>query len=433
MKRALLDLKSPDGPGGVPAPGRDGPTWSSRASGPAWSTGSASATTASGPATRAIVYCSTPATARTGPTRQWAGHDLNYLAVGGFLDCQPAGRGRQAAGPRRHRRRQRRRRHARGHVDPRRARAPAQRARAPTSTCRSPTASSRSCRSTSTSTSPPAPCPGHRPHHASPAATPATTPTGRRRRLDRGGRHRAASSGPTSAGCSASSSGSTDQPDDDVQDEIRADVARRRSPPRPATSGSRCWRPADTCVAPVLSVAEVVDDPQFAAGRVRRGGAPDARHVPPGRPDARRARSAEDRYELRDGDRDRHRRAARRRRLLAPTRSPSCARQEPSHDETRSPTTVTALIGVPQYEEAGEFPVERGYIWTVAARSRTATRSSGTTRSPHELTGGPIAPPTMISLWFRPHHWAPGRTEQKLPVAGALRPQGAARHCPRRS
>ena len=33
-----------------------------------------------------------------------------------------------------------------------------------------------------------------------------------------------------------------------------------------------------------------------------------------------------------------------------------------------------------------------------------------------ELTGGPIAPPTMLSVWFRPHHWAPGRTEQALPL-----------------
>jgi acyl dehydratase len=33
-----------------------------------------------------------------------------------------------------------------------------------------------------------------------------------------------------------------------------------------------------------------------------------------------------------------------------------------------------------------------------------------------ELTDGPIAPPTMLSVWFRPHHWAPGRTEQQLPL-----------------
>jgi alpha-methylacyl-CoA racemase len=34
-----------------------------------------------------IVYCSTSGYGQTGPYAQWAGHDLNYLAVGGFLAC----------------------------------------------------------------------------------------------------------------------------------------------------------------------------------------------------------------------------------------------------------------------------------------------------------------------------------------------------------
>jgi alpha-methylacyl-CoA racemase len=33
-----------------------------------------------------LVYCSTSGYGQTGPHAQWAGHDLNYLAVGGFLD-----------------------------------------------------------------------------------------------------------------------------------------------------------------------------------------------------------------------------------------------------------------------------------------------------------------------------------------------------------
>ena len=41
-----------------------------------------------------IVYCSTSGYGQTGPRSQWAGHDLNYLAVGGYLDCS----GRSAAG-----------------------------------------------------------------------------------------------------------------------------------------------------------------------------------------------------------------------------------------------------------------------------------------------------------------------------------------------
>jgi alpha-methylacyl-CoA racemase len=41
-----------------------------------------------------VVYCSTTGYGQDGPYSQWAGHDLNYLAVGGYLDCS----GRDAAG-----------------------------------------------------------------------------------------------------------------------------------------------------------------------------------------------------------------------------------------------------------------------------------------------------------------------------------------------
>jgi len=41
-----------------------------------------------------IVYCSTSGYGQTGAYRDWAAHDVNYLALGGFLDCT----GRQADG-----------------------------------------------------------------------------------------------------------------------------------------------------------------------------------------------------------------------------------------------------------------------------------------------------------------------------------------------
>ena len=34
-----------------------------------------------------VVYCSTSGYGQTGPRRSWAGHDLNYLAVSGYLHC----------------------------------------------------------------------------------------------------------------------------------------------------------------------------------------------------------------------------------------------------------------------------------------------------------------------------------------------------------
>jgi alpha-methylacyl-CoA racemase len=42
-----------------------------------------------------IVYCSTSGYGQTGERSQWAGHDLNYLAVGGYLACsEPASDGK---------------------------------------------------------------------------------------------------------------------------------------------------------------------------------------------------------------------------------------------------------------------------------------------------------------------------------------------------
>jgi alpha-methylacyl-CoA racemase len=44
-----------------------------------------------------IIYCSTSGYGQSGPRSQWAGHDLNYLGVGGFLDC--TGRGADGQPP----------------------------------------------------------------------------------------------------------------------------------------------------------------------------------------------------------------------------------------------------------------------------------------------------------------------------------------------
>jgi len=80
------------------------------------------------------------------------------------------------------------------------------------------------------------------------------------------------------------------------------------------------------------------------------------------------------------------------------------------------PADIAALIYVHQYEEVGEFPVERGYIWTSCASVENANSLYWDDDVAAEVTGGPVAPPSMISVWFRPHHWAPGRTEAALPL-----------------
>jgi acyl dehydratase len=80
------------------------------------------------------------------------------------------------------------------------------------------------------------------------------------------------------------------------------------------------------------------------------------------------------------------------------------------------PPDIQEMIGVVQYEERGEFPVERGYIWTSAASVENGNPLFWDDAVAAELTGGPIAPPTMLSVWFRPHNWAPGRSEPGLPL-----------------
>lgn len=80
------------------------------------------------------------------------------------------------------------------------------------------------------------------------------------------------------------------------------------------------------------------------------------------------------------------------------------------------PDEVQSWIGQVRYEEATEFPVERGYIHTTCSSVENGNPLFWDDAVAAELTGGPIAPPTMISVWFRPHHWAPGRTVQAQPL-----------------
>jgi acyl dehydratase len=80
------------------------------------------------------------------------------------------------------------------------------------------------------------------------------------------------------------------------------------------------------------------------------------------------------------------------------------------------PADVAALIDKVQYETVGDFPVERGYIWTSCASVENGNPLFWDDDVAAELTDGPIAPPTMLSVWFRPHHWAPGRKEEALPL-----------------
>ena len=80
------------------------------------------------------------------------------------------------------------------------------------------------------------------------------------------------------------------------------------------------------------------------------------------------------------------------------------------------PQEVQSWIGQVRYEEATEFDVEMGYVHTSCSSVENGNPLFWDAKVSQELCGGPIAPPTMISTWFRPHHWAPGRTKQSQPL-----------------
>jgi acyl dehydratase len=77
---------------------------------------------------------------------------------------------------------------------------------------------------------------------------------------------------------------------------------------------------------------------------------------------------------------------------------------------------VKGWIGQKRYELWGEFDVERGYIFTSCASVQNGNPLFWDEKAAQEITGGFVAPPTMISVWFRPHHWSPGRSEEAVPL-----------------
>jgi uncharacterized protein len=80
------------------------------------------------------------------------------------------------------------------------------------------------------------------------------------------------------------------------------------------------------------------------------------------------------------------------------------------------PAEVQSWIGQKRYEQEGEFDVERGYIFTTCSSVQNGNPIFWDEKAAEEITGGVVAPPSMISVWFRPHHWSPGRSEPGLPL-----------------
>jgi len=80
------------------------------------------------------------------------------------------------------------------------------------------------------------------------------------------------------------------------------------------------------------------------------------------------------------------------------------------------PAEIQDWIDQKRYEQVGEFDVERGYVFTSCASVENGNPLFWDEKVAQDLTNGWIAPPTMLSAWFRPHCWAPDRSEVAQPL-----------------
>ena len=63
------------------------------------------------------------------------------------------------------------------------------------------------------------------------------------------------------------------------------------------------------------------------------------------------------------------------------------------------PEDVKSWIGEKKYEEVGEFDVERGFVLTGCSSVENGNPIYWDEDVANQVTGGWIAPPTMISVW----------------------------------
>lgn len=85
-------------------------------------------------------------------------------------------------------------------------------------------------------------------------------------------------------------------------------------------------------------------------------------------------------------------------------------------DPARTEEEVQAWVGVTLDAGFGEIVCEQGYVthWNEAVENANPLFWEADVAE--ELTGGPIAPPTMLSVWMRPLMFKPGRAETIRPL-----------------
>jgi len=78
------------------------------------------------------------------------------------------------------------------------------------------------------------------------------------------------------------------------------------------------------------------------------------------------------------------------------------------------PADVAELVGQPMYPETADFPAEMGYGWNTLAATENGNPLYWEPAVAEMLAGGTILPLSTLSLWMRPHRWAPGATTEQV-------------------
>ena len=78
------------------------------------------------------------------------------------------------------------------------------------------------------------------------------------------------------------------------------------------------------------------------------------------------------------------------------------------------PADIAELVGRPLYPETADFPAEMAYGWNTLAATENGNPLYWSPAVAEMLTGGRILPLSTLSLWMRPHRWAPGAATEQV-------------------
>ncbi len=78
------------------------------------------------------------------------------------------------------------------------------------------------------------------------------------------------------------------------------------------------------------------------------------------------------------------------------------------------PADIAELIGRPLYPDTADFPAETAYGWNTLAATENGNPLYWDSAVAEMLAGGSILPLSTLSLWMRPHRWAPGAAKEQV-------------------